>query len=83
MDFVLERPRLTPAYVDEGDPDATSEPPRVLILGPENSGKTSLCKMLVNYASRVAQGWSPVVANLDPAEVSRADAQCTHLDDAV
>ena len=83
MGFVHERPRLTPAYVDEGDLDATSEPPRVLILGPENSGKTSLCKMLVNYASRVAQGWAPVVANLDPAEVSRADAQCNPLDDAV
>ncbi|KAL1762178.1 Pre-mRNA cleavage complex II protein Clp1-domain-containing protein [Schizophyllum commune] len=60
--------RGSPIPEDEGDPDATSEPPRVLILGPENSGKTSLCKMLVNYASRVAQGWAPVVANLDPAE---------------
>ncbi|KAL1744021.1 Pre-mRNA cleavage complex II protein Clp1-domain-containing protein [Schizophyllum fasciatum] len=60
--------RGSPIPEDEGDPDATSEPPRILVLGPENSGKTSLCKMLVNYASRVGQGWSPVVANLDPAE---------------
>ncbi|TRM56420.1 hypothetical protein BD626DRAFT_507954 [Schizophyllum amplum] len=60
--------RGSPIPEDEGDPDATTEPPRILVLGPENSGKTSLCKTLVNYTSRVGQGWSPVLANLDPAE---------------
>jgi polyribonucleotide 5'-hydroxyl-kinase len=46
-----------------------SEPPRVLVLGPENSGKTSVCKILVNYAVRTGQGWKPVLVNVDPSEV--------------
>ena len=46
-----------------------SEPPRVLILGPENSGKTSLAKILLNYATRTAQDWCPMLVNVDPSEV--------------
>jgi len=42
-----------------------AEPPRVLILGAENSGKTTLCKALLNYALRAGQAWSPLVVNLD------------------
>jgi polyribonucleotide 5'-hydroxyl-kinase len=37
--------------------------PRVLVLGPENVGKSTLCKILTGYAVR--GGWSPVVVNLD------------------
>ncbi|KAJ3780149.1 Pre-mRNA cleavage complex II protein Clp1-domain-containing protein [Lentinula aff. detonsa] len=48
--------------------DFSAEPPRVLILGPENSGKTTICKILVNYAVRAGQGWSPILANVDPNE---------------
>ncbi|KAI9928329.1 hypothetical protein ASPWEDRAFT_38844 [Aspergillus wentii DTO 134E9] len=40
--------------------------PRVLILGPENAGKTSLAKILTAYATKV--GRQPIVVNLDPAE---------------
>ncbi|KAL2862365.1 cleavage polyadenylation factor subunit CLP1 [Aspergillus lucknowensis] len=40
--------------------------PRVLILGPENAGKTSLSKILTAYAVKV--GRQPVVVNLDPTE---------------
>ncbi|KAJ3550683.1 hypothetical protein NM688_g5018 [Phlebia brevispora] len=40
----------------ESDGENT-EPPRVLILGPENSGKTTLSKILINYATRSGQGW--------------------------
>jgi polyribonucleotide 5'-hydroxyl-kinase len=40
--------------------------PRVLILGPENAGKSSLVKMLTGYAARGAG--VPVVVNLDPKE---------------
>ena len=40
--------------------------PRVLILGPENAGKTSLVKMLTGYAIRSAR--QPLVVNLDPKE---------------
>ncbi|KAJ7172191.1 Pre-mRNA cleavage complex II protein Clp1-domain-containing protein [Mycena filopes] len=45
-----------------------TDPPRVLVLGPENSGKTTVCKLLVNYAVRAGQGWSPLLINTDPAE---------------
>ena len=53
----------------DDDQHAITEPPRVLILGPENSGKTSISKILTNYALRVAQNWSPLLVNLDPAQV--------------
>ena len=42
---------------------------RVLILGPENSGKTTVSKILVNYATRAGQGWKPMLVNVDPGEV--------------
>ena len=42
------------------------EGPRVLILGPENAGKTTLAKTLAGYANR--SGRSPVVVNLDIKE---------------
>ncbi|OBZ65730.1 mRNA cleavage and polyadenylation factor CLP1 [Grifola frondosa] len=57
-----------PSSDDEGDADANSEPPRVLVLGPENSGKTTLCKLLTNYSVRAGQDWSPVFVNVDPSE---------------
>jgi len=40
--------------------------PRVLIIGPEDSGKTSLVKVLAGYGVRQAR--SPMVVNLDPRE---------------
>ena len=40
--------------------------PRVLVVGSENSGKTSLVKTLTAYATKV--GRQPVVVNLDPKE---------------
>lgn len=40
--------------------------PRVLILGPENAGKTSLAKLLTAYATKT--GRQPIVVNLDPCE---------------
>lgn len=42
------------------------EGPRVLILGPDDAGKTSLAKILAAYAIRAAR--SPVVTNLDIGE---------------
>ena len=43
-----------------------SQGPRILILGPNDAGKTSLAKVLTAYASRA--GRQPVVVNLDPKE---------------
>jgi polyribonucleotide 5'-hydroxyl-kinase len=40
--------------------------PRVLVVGPENSGKTSLVKMLTAYAVKSER--QPVVVNLDPQQ---------------
>ncbi|KAI0283090.1 hypothetical protein BGY98DRAFT_1094033 [Russula aff. rugulosa BPL654] len=55
---------LPPGPEQEVDP----EPPRVLVLGPENSGKTTVCKILTNYAVRAGQGWMPMYVNTDPSE---------------
>ena len=48
-------------------------PPHVLVLGPENSGKTTLCKTLINYAVRGEPSghdeWSPILVNVDPGDV--------------
>ncbi|KAI0006202.1 Pre-mRNA cleavage complex II protein Clp1-domain-containing protein [Russula compacta] len=55
---------LPPGSDQELDP----EPPRVLVLGPENSGKTTVCKILTNYAVRAGQGWTPMYVNTDPSE---------------
>ena len=40
--------------------------PRVLVVGPDNAGKTSLVRFLAGYAIRL--GRTPVVVNLDPKE---------------
>ena len=40
--------------------------PRVLVVGPENAGKTSLVKLLAAYATR--SGGQPVVVNIDNKE---------------
>ncbi|KAJ7583008.1 Pre-mRNA cleavage complex II protein Clp1-domain-containing protein [Mycena floridula] len=47
---------------------SSTEPPRILVVGPENSGKTTVCKILVNYAVRAGQGWAPLLINVDPNE---------------
>lgn len=40
--------------------------PRVLVVGPDNSGKTSLVRILTSYALKMER--QPVVVNLDPRE---------------
>ena len=40
--------------------------PRVLIVGPDNAGKTSLTKLLTSYATRMDR--VPIVVGLDPGE---------------
>lgn len=59
LHFALEAHRGQ-ASLDEKDG------PRVLILGPENAGKTSLAKLLVSYATR--SGRLPIAVNLDIKE---------------
>lgn len=59
LHFALERIR-------EQAPVSGKQGPRVLILGPDNAGKTSLAKLLTAYANRA--GRQPIVVNLDPRE---------------
>ncbi|KAK7037986.1 mRNA cleavage and polyadenylation factor CLP1 [Favolaschia claudopus] len=54
--------------VPDYERDKPTNPPRVLVLGPENSGKTTVCKLLINYAVRAGQGWAPLLINTDPSE---------------
>lgn len=43
--------------------------PRVMVLGPEGAGKTSVCQTLINWTTRPGRGSTPVFVNLDPSEV--------------
>lgn len=58
-----------PPASGKGKPPPPNDPPRILILGPEHAGKTTLCKILANYAVRAGQGWTPFMVNADPSEV--------------
>jgi hypothetical protein len=49
--------------------DHDHEPPRILVIGPEHSGKTTACKILANYAVRGMATYTPLYINLDPSEV--------------
>lgn len=70
---------LSSAIADEASLDGLNPqnipatPPHILALGPENSGKTTLCKTLINYAVRGepwSRGeWSPILVNVDPGDV--------------
>lgn len=42
---------------------ASSLGPRVLVVGPTDSGKSTLCKILANYAVRM--GWQPALVDVD------------------
>ena len=57
--FALERLRQQSA-LDE------KEGPRVLVVGPDNAGKTSLVKILTGYAVKAER--QPIVVNLDSRE---------------
>ncbi|EKM82406.1 hypothetical protein AGABI1DRAFT_104404 [Agaricus bisporus var. burnettii JB137-S8] len=62
---------LTGSSLAPGEPTSNARPseaPRVLVIGPANSGKTTLCKVLVNYCVRAGQGWSPILVNIDPGD---------------
>lgn len=57
--FALENMRQQAVMNDK-------EGPRVMVVGPENAGKTSLVKVLTGYATK--SGRQPIVVNLDPRE---------------
>lgn len=43
--------------------------PRVLVIGPHDVGKTSLCKILASYSLK--QGGTPIYVSLDTSEVNQ------------
>ncbi|KAJ2934943.1 hypothetical protein H1R20_g2179, partial [Candolleomyces eurysporus] len=64
----LSKARGSPLPPGEDADPKLCEAPRVLILGPENAGKTTVAKILTNYAVRGGQIWTPLLANVDPSE---------------
>ena len=72
---VLSSATADGAPLDGLDPqNVPAIPPHILVLGPDNSGKTALCKTLINYAVRGEpwghDEWSPILVNVDPGDVS-------------
>ena len=83
--ILFEQMRILSSATIDGVPldglnpqNVPATPPHILALGPENSGKTSLCKTLINYAVRGepwGRGeWSPILVNVDPGDVSDPEA---------
>lgn len=75
LHLAFEQMRLKATMTTRNSPsldsaqDIPDGPPRMLVLGPDNAGKTTACKILVNYAVRAGQGWAPMFVNVDPGEV--------------
>ena len=78
--ILFEQMRVLSLAIADGAPldglnpqNVPATPPHILALGPENSGKTTLCKTLINYAVRGepwGRGeWSPILVNVDPGDV--------------
>jgi len=56
------RARARTAAAQGGDKEA-SQGPRVIVVGPTDSGKSTLCKMLLSWAAKL--GWKPTYVDLD------------------
>ncbi|KAG8917639.1 Cleavage polyadenylation factor subunit clp1, partial [Tulasnella sp. 417] len=67
LHVVFEQMRIRAKH-HTSDPSTASEPPRVLIIGPEDSGKTTAAKILTNYSVRAPRVCTPVLVNVDPSE---------------
>lgn len=75
LHLALERLRILARRGQASDP--TARGPRVLVLGPPSSGKTTVVKNLVNLALGSGLGWNVGVAGLDPASVSGGWSQAS------
>ncbi|TIC33855.1 hypothetical protein E3Q10_00581 [Wallemia mellicola] len=55
-----------PGYVNSIDQSSSGY--RVMVIGQEDSGKSTLSKTLLNYTARTGKGWTPILVNLDPSD---------------
>ncbi|XP_073116674.1 protein CLP1 homolog isoform X2 [Elaeis guineensis] len=55
--------RRVRAKASQGSDKDSSQGPRVIVVGPMDSGKSSLCRMLLSWACK--QGWKPTFVDLD------------------
>lgn len=73
LHLALERQRILARRQLGGSHDADgglSRGPRLMVLGPPNSGKTAVVKNVVNMALGSGMSWSMGVVGLDPSSVS-------------
>jgi len=67
LDGVLEERRKAAAAASAaGDAGFAADGPRVALVGPTDVGKSSVAKILTNYAVR--KGWAPLFVDLDPGQ---------------
>ncbi|WCJ42457.1 hypothetical protein M5689_023265 [Euphorbia peplus] len=52
----------------------SSQGPRVIVVGPTDSGKSTLCRMLLSWAAK--QGWKPTFIDLDIGQGSITTPGC-------
>lgn len=64
---VLEARRNRAKASSSGDSDS-SQGPRVIVVGPTDSGKSTLSRMLLSWAAK--QGWKPTFVDLDVGQGS-------------
>lgn len=75
LHLALEQMRVLASRASRNSPPPSQhehinpDPPRVLVIGPESSGKTAVTKVLANYATRSPAQWAPIVVNLDTNDV--------------
>ncbi|EIW67326.1 hypothetical protein M231_02531 [Tremella mesenterica] len=62
LHLALEQRRILAKRVSDG-----TIGPRVMLVGPTSSGKTTVAKNLVNLALSAGMGWTPCVVGLDPS----------------
>ncbi|KAK9119423.1 hypothetical protein Scep_017516 [Stephania cephalantha] len=55
--------RRSRAKASSADAPGSSQGPRVIVVGPTDSGKSTLSKMLLSWAAK--QGWKPTFVDLD------------------
>lgn len=55
--------RRVRAKTSQGSDKDSSQGPRVIVVGPMDSGKSSLCRMLLSWSCK--QGWKPTFVDLD------------------